>query len=57
MAYMLGEVNINLRKFDDGKAKELRDFVGELQEFGIVPPHEVSQPMQDEAPGGIMIVG
>lgn len=43
MAYLLGEVNINLRKFDAGKAKELRDFVGELQQFGIVPPHVVPQ--------------
>jgi hypothetical protein len=52
MAYLLGEVNINLRKFDDAKAKELRDFVGELQEFGIVPPPEDSQEIQGEALGG-----
>jgi hypothetical protein len=52
MAYLLGEVNINLRKFDDAKAKELRDFVGELQEFGIVPPPEGSQEAQGEALGG-----
>jgi hypothetical protein len=52
MAYLLGEVNINLRKLDDAKAKELRDFVGELQEFGIVPPPEAPQEAQDEAPGG-----
>ena len=49
MAYLLGEVNINLRKFDDAKAKELRDFVGELQEFGIVPTPEV--PQEAETPG------
>ena len=51
MAYLLGEVNINLRKFDDAKAKELRDFVGELQEFGIVP-QPVPQETQDETLGG-----
>ena len=52
MAYVLGEVNINLRKFDDDKAKELRDFVDELQEFGIVPTPEVPREMQGEALGG-----
>ena len=51
MAYLLGEVNINLRKFDDAKAKELRDFVGELQEVGIVPTPEVPQETQDGALG------
>jgi len=48
IAYLLGEVDINLQKFDEGKAKELRDFVGELQEFGIIPARET----QAEATGG-----
>ena len=52
MAYLLREVNISLRKFDDGKAKELRDFVGELQQVGIVPPPLVPREAQDEALGG-----
>jgi len=51
MAYLLAEVDINLRKFDEEKAKELRDFVGELQEFGIVP-QPVLQETQDETLGG-----
>jgi hypothetical protein len=51
MAYLLGEVDINLRKFDEGKAKELRDFVGELQEFGIIPTRD-AQDTQNEAAGG-----
>lgn len=51
MAYLLAEVDINLRKFDEEKAKELRDFVGELQEFGIVP-QPVPQETQDETLGG-----
>jgi hypothetical protein len=51
MAYLLGEVDINLRKFDEAKAKELRDFVGELQEFGIVPP-PVPQETEDKILGG-----
>lgn len=38
MAYLLAEVDINLRKFDEDKAKELRSFVGELQEASILPP-------------------
>jgi len=42
IAYLLGEVDINLPKFDEAKAKELRDFVGELQEFGIVPSPAVA---------------